>query len=66
MQPCKYSSDGVCIRPENDYCHASECLGCKHTDTHLAVIDAQANCEVTAIQCLLCGELLTEPETDCR
>jgi len=66
MEPCKHTTDGYCLRPENNYCPADKCKGCTHQDTSIVVIKATTTCETTALQCDYCGELLTEPETDCR
>lgn len=32
----------------------------------IKVIETIVNCETTVIVCSLCGEHLTEPETECR
>ncbi len=66
MIKCKHTEDGYCLRPENDYCYADECKGCDHKDTSIVVIEILATCEKTAIQCDYCGEILNEPQTDCR
>lgn len=39
---------------------------CDHKDTSIVVLEIVATCEKTAIQCDYCGEILTEPKTDCR
>ena len=55
MKPCKFQSDGYCIRPVNDYCHPSECKGnysitelCKHPNTAIVVLNTTVTCETTA------------------
>ena len=63
---CKYSEDGYCIRPENNYCHSTECKGCEHKDTSIVVIEATLTSETTAIQCDYCGKILTKPKTECN
>lgn len=65
MKKCKYQSDGYCIRPENDYCKANECKGCDHSETSIVTTAVTVTCETTVTQCDNCGEILTEPKTDC-
>ncbi len=66
MKACKHTTDGYCIRPEKDYCNSNECKGCDHIDKITVVLNSTINCETTALRCTNCGEILTEPKTDCR
>ena len=73
MKPCKHTTDGYCIRPENGYCPADDCKGdhsiteiCLHPHTAILVTNTAATCETTVEVCLDCDKHLTKPETDCR
>ena len=65
MKRCEHQKDGYCIRGEADYCNDDECKGCDHKHTSIVVLEATLTCETTALQCDYCGQLLTEPKTDC-
>lgn len=65
MKQCKYTDDGYCLRDERNYCYADECGGCDHANISIAVIEIIATCEKTALRCENCGEILTQPKTDC-
>jgi hypothetical protein len=68
MKPCKYQSDGYCMRPENDYCPADECRGwqeCPHTVTATSLLSAVVTCETTVTICCRCKKQLDQPKTDC-
>lgn len=64
MKQCKLNN-GYCIRGETNYCLPNECKGCDHKDKSIVVLEVTATCEKTALQCDYCGEILTEPKTDC-
>ncbi|GEM55265.1 hypothetical protein B0A58_07320 [Flavobacterium branchiophilum NBRC 15030 = ATCC 35035] len=66
MKPCQHTEDSYCLQLENDYCRSDECKGCNHKDTSIIVLEVVATCEKTALQCDNCGEIVTEPKTDCR
>ena len=38
---------------------------CPHEITYLKVIESIATCETTVEVCEQCGEIVTEPKTDC-
>ncbi len=62
--PCKYTEDGFCLRPENDYCPDGQC-NCPHLIAAIKVISTCATCETTVEVCEACKAQLTEPKTDC-
>lgn len=70
--PCKHTEDGYCLRPENDYCPSDKCSGdysiievCPHHVVYLKVISSAGTCETTVEVCENCGEVVSEPKTDC-
>ncbi|HLS12199.1 MAG TPA: hypothetical protein VK050_08555 [Flavobacteriaceae bacterium] len=68
MKQCNYTSDGYCLRPENDYCPSDQCLGntnCQHKIQGIQVIATCVNCETTQVVCTDCGAELEKPKTDC-
>lgn len=65
MKLCLHTSDGYCLRKENDYCHASECR-CPHEITHTRVKESTTTCEITVEVCTSCDRELTETKTECR
>lgn len=40
-------------------------VNCDHLETFLKVIGSAATCETTLIVCTDCGEILSNPKTDC-
>lgn len=62
--PCKHTSDGYCLRNENDYCRDGAC-NCPHLISSIEVILSCATCETTIEVCDACKTKLTEPKTDC-
>jgi hypothetical protein len=64
VTPCKHTSDGYCLRNEKDYCPNGEC-NCPHMIATTQVIKSIVTCETTVEVCEDCGEVLTEPKTDC-
>lgn len=67
MKKCNLEQGGYCIR--GIHCLGDVCTKlqeeCPHSDVTLVVLAVVANCETTALQCDYCGQLLTEPKTDC-
>ena len=64
LKQCKHTTDGYCIRPENDYCYGDECLGCSHENQQIRVIKVVVNCETIQEYCTDCGKVLNE-KVDC-
>jgi len=64
VMPCQHTEDGYCLREENDYCLADQCV-CPHIKTTLVVLETVATCETTAEKCTTCNQLVTNPKTEC-
>lgn len=64
VTPCKHTADGYCLRNENDYCPNGEC-NCPHHISKMKVISSIVTCETTVEVCEDCGQVLTEPKTEC-
>jgi hypothetical protein len=72
MIQCKHGENGYCIRPENDYCHPSECKGeteiketCDHPMRLTRVLFTTATCETTVEVCAFCKVQVSEIKTEC-
>lgn len=69
MNYCKNDFTKIC--PCRTYCENYNCSpieqeNCDHKETYLSVLNATHTCETTALKCLHCGKLVTNPKTDCR
>lgn len=58
IKPCKHTTDGYCIRAENNYCNPNECKGCDHHLKSIIVLDATHLDEITALKCDTCGKIV--------
>lgn len=65
IQEFRQSFKPLMWEPEPTAKGVSDIYPCEHKNTSTVVLESVATCEKTAIKCTDCGEILTEPKTDC-